>query len=95
MIYSYKSTSSGRKRSQYPLGSISWNENLVLEIRDRSLRQRLREFFQQPLWIPVPLGDDNTLMGHTWEELAPGTEEHFWEAVKRLHHHELYVDLDS
>ena len=95
MIYGYKRTSSGRKKSQFPLGSVSWDGKLVLDVRDRTLRENLRSFFAEPLWVPVPLGDECTLMGHTWEELPSGTEEHFWEAVKRLHHRELFVDLDS
>ena len=34
-------------------------------------------------------------MGHTWECLEPGDEEHFFEALKRLHTRDLFVDLDS
>lgn len=95
MIYGYKRTAKGRARSEFPLGSVEWKGSLVLQVRDRALRESLKEYFTEPLWVPIPLGDENRLMGHTWEELSPGTEEHFLEAVKRLHRRDMFVDLDS
>lgn len=95
MLYGYKRTSKGRVRSEFPLGSIEWNGQPVVNVRDRNLRDNLRNYFTVPLWVPVPLGDEHMMMGHTWEELKPGTEEHFLEAVKRLHSQDMYCDLDS
>lgn len=95
MIYGFKRSSKGRKRSEFPLGSLEWDGKLVLNVRDRSLRERLLQFFEKPIWVPVPLGDEDRLMGHAWDCLEPGDEEHFFEAVKRLHSQDLFVDLDS
>lgn len=95
ILYGYKRTSKGRKRSEFPIGNIDWDGKLVLEVRDRALRESLKEYFQEPIWVPLPLGDAENFMGHTWECLRPGDEEHFLEAVKRLHRRDLFVDLDS
>jgi hypothetical protein len=95
MLYGFKRSSKGRKRSEFPLGTLEWHGKLVLNVRDRSLRERLKTFFEQPIWVPVPLGDEDRLMGHSWDCLEPGDEEHFFEAVKRLHREDLFVDLDS
>ena len=77
------------------MGSLDWEDKLVLNIRDRTLREKLRSYFQESVWVPVALGDEDSLMGHTWECLEPGDEEHFYEAVKRLHRQDMFVDLDS
>ena len=95
MLYGFRRTSAGRKRSEFPLGTIDWDGSLVMNVRDRHLRDRLKEYFEKPLWVPVPLGDQDRLMGHSWERLEPGDEEHFFEALKRLHREDLFVDMDS
>lgn len=95
MLYGYKRTSKGRVRSEFPLGSLDWDDKPVVNVRDRTLRESLREYFKESVWVPVPLGDDDQVMGHTWECLESGTEEHFFEAVKRLHRRDMFVDLDS
>ena len=95
MLYGFKRTSKGRQRSEFPLGSVEWEGQAVVKVRDRHLRESLREYFAEPIWVPVPLGDEDNLMGHTWECLQVGEEVHFLEAVKRLHRRDLFVDLDS
>lgn len=95
ILYGYKRTSKGRKRSEFPVGSIDWDGKLVLQVRDRTLRESIRDYFKEPIWVPLPLGDEDMIMGHTWECLQAGDEEHFLEAVKRLHKKDLFVDLDS
>jgi hypothetical protein len=95
MLFSYKKSSKGRQRGEFPLGQIDWEGKPVVTVRDRTLREQLREYFQQPIWVPIPLGDEDNVMGHTWECLQPGDEEHFLEAVKRLHQKDMVVDLDS
>lgn len=95
MLYAYKRTSKGRQRSEFPLGSVEWKGELVINVRDRTLRESLRAYFEEALWVPIPLGDENRVMGHTWEQLVPGDEEHFFEAVKRLHRRDMVADLDS
>jgi len=95
ILYPLKKSSKGRERGEFPLGQVDWDGDLVLEVRDRSLRDKLKSYFQEPIWVPVPLGDEDQIMGHTWECLEPGGEEHFFEAVKRLHQMDMIVDLDS
>lgn len=94
-LYAYKRTSKGRQKSEFPLGRIEWDGRLVLSVRDRQLRESLKEYFQKPVWVPIPLGDEDNLMGHSWECLEAGDEEHFFEALKRLHQRDLYVSLDD
>lgn len=95
ILYPYKRTPKGRQRGEFPLGSVEWQGKTVVNVRDRALRESLREYFLEPIWVPIPLGDEESIMGHTWERLEPGDEVHFLEAVKRLHRRELFVDLDS
>ena len=93
MLYSLRKTSSGRQKGEFPLGSLSWQDGLVVEVRDRTVREALKEYFQQPVWVPLPLGDSQSMLGHTWECLEPGDEEHFLEAARRLYRKDLYLDM--
>lgn len=95
MLYSLRKTSSGRQRGEFPLGSLRWQDGLVIEVRDRAIREALKAYFQEPVWVPLPLGDGSRFLGHTWECLQPGDEEHFLEAARRLYRHDLYLDLSS
>ena len=65
MLYGFHRTSKGRRKSEFPLGQIDWEGKLVINVRDRSLRESLREYFAKPVWVPLPLGDTERLMGHT------------------------------
>ena len=94
MLYPYKQTSKGRKRGEFPIGSISWDDGLKIEIRDRSMRESLKEYFAKEVWVPLPMGDEDCLMGHTWECLEAGDEDHFYEAVRRLHQKDLIAIAD-
>ena len=47
MLYGYKRTSKGRKRSEFPLGSLEWEDKLVLNVRDRTLREKLKSFLRK------------------------------------------------
>ena len=91
-IYALRKTSQGRQHGEFPLGSLSWEEGVKIEVRDRALRDSLRDYFAQPVWVPLPMGDDR-VFGHTWECLEPGDEEHFMEAARRLYRKDLYLDI--
>lgn len=93
MLYALRKTSSGRLKGEFPLGSVRWEDGLVVEVRDRNIRDILKAYFQEPVWVPLPLGDTQTLLGHTWERLEPGDEEHFMEAARRLYRKDLYLDM--
>lgn len=95
MLYSLRKTPGGRQKGEFPLGKLRWDNGLVIEVRDRHVRETLREYFQQPVWVPLPLGDDQSVLGHTWERLEPGDEEHFVEAARRLYRKDLYLDMTA
>ncbi len=85
MLYQYRRSDKGRQKGEFPLGSLDWDGSaLQLKVRDRTLRERIRDHFQQSFWVPLPLGDEEHVLGHTWEKLEPGDEEHFLEGVRRL-----------
>lgn len=91
-LFALRKTSQGRQRGEFPLGSLFWDEGIKIDVRDRALRDSLREYFVQPIWVPLPLGDER-ILGHTWECLEPGDEEHFMEAARRLYRKDLYLDI--
>lgn len=95
MLYSLRKTSGGRQKGEFPLGSLRWDNGLVIDIRDRTVREAVRDYFQQPVWVPLPLGDGQQMLGHTWECLEPGDEEHFMEAARRLYRRDLFLDIAS
>lgn len=95
MLYGLRKTSSGRQKGEFPVGSLSWDNEVVIEVRDRALRDSLKEYFQQPVWVPLPLGDGQKLLGHSWECLEPGDEEHFLEAARRLYRRDLYLEMEK
>lgn len=95
MLYALRKSPHGRQRGEFPLGQLRWQEGLIVEVRDRSLRDTLRTYFQQPVWVPLPLGNPATYLSNRWERLDPGDEEHFLEAARRLYHLDLYLDLAS
>lgn len=96
VLYSYRRSERGRVRGEFPLGKIFFDHaGVQIEVRDRSLREQLKAFFSQEIWVPVPLGDQDRLMGHTWEVLEPGEPEHFEEAVRRLPRLELFLERES
>lgn len=94
MLYSLRKTSSGRQKGEFPVGSLHWDGAVRVEVRDRTLREALKAYFEQPVWVPLPLGDGQRLLGHTWECLEPGDEEHFLEAARRLYRKDLYLDMN-
>lgn len=93
MLYALRKTTGGRQRGEFPLGKLSWSNGLSIEVRDRTLRETLRSYFAQPVWVPLPLGDGVRLLAHSWERLDPGDEEHFTEAARRLYRLDLYLDM--
>lgn len=80
-------TREGRQPGEFPVGTVSWSaaEGVVLECPDRDLFRRLHHHFSSPLPARRARGSVASVLTHEWEELAPGTEEHFREALARLH----------
>lgn len=86
-IFPLVSTRTGRKLGEFPLGSVSFNEDgLKVDLPDAAVQRRVEALFTNPLRIRRAAGEINMALTYTWEELEPGSEEHFQEAVARLHH---------
>ncbi len=88
LIYPLLQTRDGRQQAEFPVGSLSWDSSsgVVLDCPDREVFRRLHRHFSFPLTVRRPRGASTSVLAHEWEELSPGTEEHFREAVARLHH---------
>ena len=85
-IFPLVSTRTGRKSGEFPLGSVSFSEEgLKVDLPDATIQRRVETLFTSPLRIRRALGEINVALTYTWEDLEPGTEEHFQEAVARLH----------
>ena len=87
LLYPLIATRDGRQLGEFPLGGLAWNgsEGVVLDCPDREVSQRLHRHFLSPLSVRRVLGTPTSVLTHEWRELAPGTEEHFQEALARLH----------
>ena len=88
LVYPLIKTRDGRQQAEFPVGSVSWTpaEGVVLDCPDRDVFRRLHRHFSFPLTVRRARGSPTSVLTHEWEELSPGTEEHFREAVARLHH---------
>lgn len=87
ILYPLRPTRDGRQAGEFPVGTLAWSaaEGVVLECPDRELFAALHRHFSRPLPARRAHGTPASAMFHGWVELAPGTEEHFREAVARLH----------
>lgn len=87
VLYPLRTTREGRQVGEFPVGTVAWSleEGVVLDCPDRDLFRRLHRHFSGPLLARRGRGSAATVLTHEWQELAPGTEEHFHEALARLH----------
>jgi hypothetical protein len=87
LIHPLLKTRDGRKIGEFPVGSLSWDAatGTVLDSPDRDLLRLLQRHFLWPIMVRRARGGPASALLHEWEELAPGSEEHFREAVNRLH----------
>lgn len=87
LIYPLLKTRDGRRIGEFPVGSLSWEASTgtVLDCPDRELFRLLHRHFSWPIAVRRAQGGLGTVLVHEWEELPPGSEEHFREAVSRLH----------
>lgn len=69
------------------MGTVEWDaENgVVLDVPDRELFRALHGHFSRPLLARRARGSPASVLAHEWVELPPGTEDHFREALARLH----------
>lgn len=87
ILYPLRTTREGRQPGEFPVGTVTWTaaEGVVLECPDRELFATLHRHFSRPLQARRALGSPASVLTHEWVELAPGTEQHFREALARLH----------
>lgn len=71
---------------EFPVGAVAYSagEGVVVDCPDRELAQRLHELFFKPLQVRVCRDAGRSVLAHAWEELSPGTPEHYQEALYRL-----------
>lgn len=96
VLYPLIRTRDGRRQGEFPVGTLEWDgERVQVHCRDRALGTRLKEFFAEPILIRVPQGTVETVIGHSWVRLEPGSEDHFLEGVRRLRRLDLTATLEG
>ncbi|MBQ7502974.1 hypothetical protein IJT93_09780 [bacterium] len=86
VIYPLVSGREGKKRGEFPVGSVSFEDGSIsLECPDYAINRRLEGLFCSSLRVRRPLGSPEGVLTYGWTELEPGSEEHFYEAAARLH----------
>lgn len=85
VILPVRSTKEGRKRGEFPVGTVHFADSLVhFEVPDRRICERLRKHFSQDFRVRVFRGSGDNIMAHGFESLPAGNERHFDEALRRL-----------
>lgn len=85
VVYRLRSTREGRKREEFPAGTLDWGEGgLHLDIPDRTLSRSIKSLFGEVFRVRAVRGGPETFLGHSWLQLEPGSEQHFDEALRRL-----------
>ena len=85
IVYRVRNTKEGRKRDEFPAGTLEFREGqLLLEVPDRALASRIQKLFQEPFRVRVVRGSTDTYLAHSWTQLEPGDERHFDEGLRRL-----------
>ena len=85
ILYRLRVTREGRKRDEFPSGSIFFEAGqLRLDVPDRQLARSIQNLFQEPFQVRSVRGSTDTFLSHSWVTLQPGSEQHFDEAVRQL-----------
>ena len=85
VIYPILNGKEGRKRGEYPLGTLSFGAGgCEIDIPDRKVASRVRSLLSETFSVRVFAGSGETFMAHRFEQLEPGDERHFDEALRRL-----------
>ena len=95
VVFPLRSGKEGRKRGEYALGTMeNGPSDIAFDIPNRNTLSRLRKHFSETYKIRVFAGAEG-LMAHRFEELAPATEGHFEEGLRRLVHIDMIAILES
>ncbi|MBT9586317.1 hypothetical protein IV102_23445 [bacterium] len=85
ILYRLRSTREGRKRDEFPSGSITFEEGQVrLDVPDRNLAKSIVALFQENFRVREMRGSLDTFLGHAWVVLRPGSEQHYDEGLRHL-----------
>lgn len=85
VLYPVKYTKEGRRHGEFPVGTVMLaGGQIVVDVPDKKLRAKVEELFAQPFKVRVSLGNVETVLGHSWREVAPGHPLHFQEGLRRL-----------
>jgi hypothetical protein len=85
LLYPVRSGKEGRKQGEFHLGTCRFeNGQLELDVPDKKMAARLRQHFGTSFRVRVFGGEGDNVMAHRFEELAPGTREHFQEGLRCL-----------
>lgn len=85
-----------RQPSSFPVAQVAWDEEnslLRLVCRDKKIEKKLREYFDKPIWVRIPVGDNRQLVAHEWDKLESQNLEHFEMAIERLRHIDMVAIL--
>lgn len=98
VLYPLVTTRNGRKVGEFQMGSVAFVEKkgtIDIDCPDTEWSQKLRRFFSSALQVRRTRGNTASILTYEWEELYPGNEEYFTEAVARLHTLGIYPKLWS
>lgn len=86
-LYPLVKTKDGRRRGEFPLGTLSLNNDGEINIYcpDAQTATKLRLHFSSPISVRRSLGSQASVVFHSWETISPGDDDYFEEALSRLH----------
>ena len=87
VLYSLIQGRDGRKPSEFSVATITVNEEwkVVIDCPNREIFRKLRDFFGTPIQVRQHIAKPSHYYSYCWQEVEPGCESHFREALNRLH----------
>lgn len=87
VLYSLIKGRDGRKPSEFSVAAVSVNDEwkVIIDCPNREMFRKLRDFFGAPMRVRVHIAKPPGFYSYGWKEVEPGSEQHFREALNRLH----------
>lgn len=91
ILYSLYKGRDGRKASEFSVATLTVDEEwkVVVECPNRDLFRKLRQHFASTIKVRFYIAHPPQVYAYGWKELEAGSEEHFREALDRLHNLDL------